>query len=44
MACMEHWCSRCDWITFNNKPSSPEYCPECGSSLEHIWDEGYDHD
>ena len=42
MACMEHWCPKCDFITFNNS-GGPFECPNCGAKLHHDFDEKYDH-
>ena len=29
MACMEHWCSDCHDVVFNNESTGPRICPGC---------------
>lgn len=38
MSCMEHSCS-CGFVTFNNWPRTPAYCPRCDGELRHDFDE-----
>ena len=37
MACMEHWCSRCDWFGADNAYRAS--CPVCGTSVSNDFDE-----
>jgi predicted nucleic acid-binding Zn-ribbon protein len=41
MACMEHCCTKpgCNFSTFNNDARSPSTCPQCGSEVQHHFDE-----
>lgn len=42
MACMEHYCHKCNHMEFNN--NSMLHCPNCGSmEISSHWDEQYDH-
>lgn len=42
MACMEHVCFDCDWVTFDNKPTAN--CPFCGAKTRNYFDEPDDDD
>ena len=44
MSCMEHTCTKCGWMEFNNNPRSPSICPKCGDSMFHQWDEQMDYE
>ena len=39
MACMEHECTRCDWVGFDNASSTT--CPRCGALCSSFYDEDY---
>lgn len=43
MACMEHWCRKCNHMEFNN--GNMFVCPKCGSTdISSTWDEQHDYD
>lgn len=46
VACMEHFCTRCDWFDMDNT-RGPGKCPKCGAPVNHTFDEPpereYDH-
>ena len=42
MSCMEHTCTRCGHMDFNNSTRTPSVCPRCGEDMMHVWDEQYD--
>lgn len=44
MACMEHFCVKCGWSTFDNSSGSLQVCPKCGGDLNHCFDEDNDDD
>ena len=37
MACMEHECTRCSWVGFDNCTTTT--CPKCGALCSSFWDE-----
>ena len=41
MACMEHNCTVCDWVTMDNR-RGPSSCPKCGARVISFFDEDPD--
>jgi DNA-directed RNA polymerase subunit RPC12/RpoP len=40
MACLEHSCTQCDWVAFDNSPPGPgAKCPKCGARVITFCDE-----
>jgi predicted nucleic acid-binding Zn-ribbon protein len=44
MACMEHRCLSCGYVTFNNQARAPGGCPSCGGEMGHYFDEPEERD
>jgi predicted nucleic acid-binding Zn-ribbon protein len=44
MACMEHHCVSCAWVSFDNIARGPSCCPKCGEDVRSICDEEPDRD
>ena len=45
MSCMEHTCTTCGEMYFNNESSSPQVCEKCrGVIFFRQWDEQADYD
>lgn len=38
MACMEHWCSKCNTAVFDNNTAA-HFCAKCGTSMVSYFDE-----
>ena len=38
MACLEHYCTQCDWYSCDNEPTHGP-CPVCGAPVATVWDE-----
>ncbi len=42
MACLEHICTKCDWVTIDNDPHDDRTCPDCGARILTFSDEAAD--
>lgn len=40
MACMEHYCTECDWFALDNQRHKA--CPKCGAKVQSLFDEEND--
>jgi len=39
MACLEHRCTKCGWVCFDNSLWARKVCPSCGADVTTFYDE-----